>query len=498
MMETLNYILKQFTDVRVLLLGDIMLDKYIHGSIKRISPEAPVPILQHNKEEMMLGGVGNVFRNLIALSSRQHSLLSVAGKDGSRILLENLLANTAKYHLFTDPGRKTTQKVRLIAQGQQIVRYDEESTMPLTIDLQDEILEKYGEELKHHDILVLSDYDKGFFSKEFTLRIIQLAKKADALVIVDPKSRDFSVYAGADFVKPNRKELSEASGLPVQTIDEVVKAARFLCDRHKINNIIVTLGEEGMLYVPSSGCGDNIIHSKIKHTPEIFDVSGAGDTVLAVLALALGCKIQITQALDIANAAAQIVIGKSGTAIVSPKEILCYYTHNYNQRMPNDDPFDKIVDLHKAREIVRIWKNKDEIVCFTNGCFDLLHFGHISSFLQAKKYGDRLIVALNSDISVKKNKGEHRPIQDEKTRAALLAVLQCVDMVIMFDDDTALRLVQELHPDVITKEGYSMESWPEARFVQTYGGNVVFLEKEIGYSTSVLIEKMAECEAYAI
>ena len=492
MMEELNHVLRQFADVRVLLLGDIMLDKYIYGTIKRISPEAPVPVLQHNKEKMMLGGAGNVFRNLIALSGKQHVLLSVAGEDVNQIQLKKLLANTAQHYLFTEPGRKTTLKVRLIAQSQQVIRYDEESIIPLNANLQDEILKKYREELGNFDIVIISDYNKGFFSKDFTQKIISLAREAGKPVIVDPKGRDFSAYEGADFVKPNRQELSEASGLPVQTIDDAAAAARFLCGKYSFNNVIVTLSEEGMLCITGPVCGDNVIHSKISHTPEIFDVSGAGDTALAVLALALGCGVPIMQAMDIANLAAQVVIGKAGTAIVLPKEIISYYIYTSNKEISNNDPLEKIAALPKAKEIVQAWKNKGEVVCFTNGCFDLLHYGHISSFLQAKKHGDRLIVALNSDASVKKIKGDQRPIQDEKTRAALLAVLQCVDLVIIFEDDTALYLVQELRPDVIAKEGYSLENWPEARFVQSYGGNAVILKNENGYSTSGLVEKIAK------
>ena len=488
MTNPINHVLNKFADVRIMLLGDIMLDKYVYGNINRISPEAPIPVLRHLKEKNMLGGAGNVFCNLIALSGKQHVLFSVAGDDEYRIHLENLLINTAKYHLYTEADRKTTVKQRLIAQRQQMIRYDIETASPIGKNLQNEILSDYAKELEFVDAVILSDYNKGFFNKDFTQEIICLAKKAGKMILVDPKSRDFSFYAGADFVKPNRNELTEAAGEPVQTIDEITAASRSLCQKHSIGNIIVTLSEEGMLYVP--GNGGRAVHIKPQYTPEIFDVSGAGDTAFAVLALSLASGAEIETALHTANTAAQIAISKAGTATVSPEEII-RYVHSRAPETSGDNMLSKIVSLPEAKKIVREWKNNGETVCFTNGCFDLLHYGHISSFLQTKKHGDKLIVALNSDISVKRNKGEHRPIQDEKTRASLLAVLQCVDLVIIFDDDTALRLVDELRPDVLAKEGYPLEKWQEARYAQSYGCKIVFLKREEGYSTTKLTDKIA-------
>jgi D-beta-D-heptose 7-phosphate kinase/D-beta-D-heptose 1-phosphate adenosyltransferase len=245
-----------------------------------------------------------------------------------------------------------------------------------------------------------------------------------------------------------------------------------------------------MLYVPKRG---ETIHAKVEHTPEVYDVSGAGDTALAALALSFVRGVQVPQAMYIANTAAQIAISKSGTSTVSPEEI-SHYLHNRAIENSDDNLPNKIVPLSRAKEFTRVWKNNGETICFTNGCFDLLHYGHISSFLQAKKHGDRLIVALNSGKSVKKIKGVSRPIQDDKSRAALLAVMQCVDLVIIFDEDNAVRLVRELRPDVIAKEGYSLEKWPEACFVQSYGGKAVYLKREEGYSTSALAGKIAKLQ----
>ena len=489
MLNLIGNALDKFTGVRALLLGDIMLDKYVYGTISHISPEAPVSVLLHQEEKNMLGGAGNVFHNLIALSGKQHILFSVAGEDEYRNHLESLLNNSAKYHLYTEAERKTTVKLRLIAQRQQMIRYDIETTSPIDKKLQEKILSDYRKELEFIDVILLSDYNKGFFSKDFTQEMIYLAKKAGKLILVDPKGRDFSVYAGADFVKPNRSELMEAADQPVQTIDEITAASRSLCQKYSIGNIIVTLGEEGMLYV--SGCGDKAIHVRPQYIPEIFDVSGAGDTVLAVLALSLASGTDVTTALHTANIAAQIAISKAGTAAVSPEEIM-HYVHSISPEISDDNMFAKIVSLPQAKKLVQVWKNQGETVCFTNGCFDLLHYGHISSFLQAREHGDRLIVALNSDASVRKNKGPSRPIQDEKTRSALLAVLSCVDLVIVFNDTDALHLVRELNPDVIAKEGYSLEEWPEARFAQSYGGKAVFLKREDSYSTSKLVNKIAK------
>jgi D-beta-D-heptose 7-phosphate kinase/D-beta-D-heptose 1-phosphate adenosyltransferase len=484
-----EHILSKFSGVRILLLGDVMLDKYVYGTIERISPEAPVPVLLHQEEKNMLGGAGNVFCNLIALGGKRHILFTVAGKDEGQTHLKKLLADTAKYHLYTGQERETTLKLRMIAQDQQIIRHDMETVAPLSPAIRQEILSDYGKHLESADAVVLSDYNKGFFGGGFAQKIISMARKAGKMVLVDPKSRDFSVYSGADFVKPNRKELSEAAGqYSIQTLDGLIDAARSLCSKYSIGNIIVTLGRDGMLYVPRRG---KAIPSKIEHTLDVFDVSGAGDTVLAVLALSFASGLQAPLAMHIANTAAQISVSKSGTATVSPEEIL-HYLHSSEPETSGGSSLDKIVPLSRAKEIARTWKNNGETVCFTNGCFDLLHYGHISSFLQTREHGDRLIVALNSDKSVKKIKGPSRPIQDEKTRAALLSGLRCVDLVVVFDDDNALRLVREIRPDVIAKEGYSLEKWAEARFVQSYGGKAVSLKREKGYSTSALVDKIAK------
>jgi D-beta-D-heptose 7-phosphate kinase/D-beta-D-heptose 1-phosphate adenosyltransferase len=494
MVNTINQILSNFSGVRVLLLGDIMLDKYIYGSVARISPEAPVPVLLYKEEKNMLGGVGNVFRNLITLSGKKHILFTAAGKDERQIMLKKMLANTAKYHLYIEPERKTTMKLRMVVQEQQIVRCDEESVVPLSLNTRKEIMNDYMKQLESADIVVLSDYNKGFFGAGFAQEIIKAAKKAGKIVLVDPKNRDYSIYTGVDYIKPNRHELLETVGQPyIQTIDEMIDAARSLCKKYDIGNVIVTLGYDGILYVPGHG---KAIHAKIEHTPEIYDVSGAGDTVLAALALSFASGVQISMSLRIANTAAQIAIGKSGTATVLPEEIY-HYLHTHALENSDDNLLNKIVNLTRAKELVKVWRSNEETICFTNGCFDLLHYGHISSFLQIKKHGDRLIVALNSDKSIKKIKGLQRPIQDEKTRAALLAVMQCVDLVIIFDEDTALHLVREIRPDVIAKEGYPLIEWPEAGFVQSYGGRIVYLTREKGYSTSALIGKLTKFKEQA-
>jgi len=493
MINSINSILNKFLNVRVLLLGDIMLDKYVYGDIDRISPEAPIPVLHHIEEKNMLGGAGNVFRNLISLSGKNHVLISVTGKDDYHIQIKNLLEDTGKYHLFIDEERDTTLKMRLIAQKQQTIRYDKETIKPLNSNLYNKIFDVYIDELKSCDIVVLSDYGKGFFSNDFIKSIIKAAKEAGKKVIIDPKNRDYSCYSGADYIKPNKKELSESSGENLKTTEDIIKAAKNICKKYSIDNIIVTLGENGMIHVPAEG---DHLHSKLDHSPEVFDLSGAGDTALSVLALSLASGINISQSMYTANAASQIVIGKSGTATATPEEILHFF-HRQNIEESPENLFNKIVTLPNAKKIIQVWRNEGDTICFTNGCFDLLHYGHISSFLQAKKHADRLIAAVNSDSSVRKNKGPSRPIQDEKTRASLLAVLQCIDLVIIFDDETAMPLVEELHPDVIAKEGYSIENWAEARYVQSYGGEVVFLKREEGYSTSSLAVKLNMLKAAA-
>jgi len=484
MKESLSDVFGKFAKARCLLMGDVMLDRYLYGSVRRISPEAPVPVLDHKDEKLMLGGAGNVFRNLIAMGGDRHVLMSVTGNDRDSIQIKDLLDDAQGCYLYTEQGRRTTVKTRLISKSQQIVRYDEESTEPLGAQLRERVLADMRGELAHADIVVLSDYGKGFFGGGFMQEIIRLCKSARKPIIIDPKCADYSVYGGADFVKPNRKELSEAAGRPLRAMGDIVGAARALCRENSIGAMIVTLSKEGMVYVP--GCGGDAIHSGIKEAPTVFDVSGAGDTALSVLALSIAAGIHMPDALDIANAAAQVVVAKAGTAAARPEDISTYMCGRDAAA-----PLEKQASPFRAREIVQAWRGRGERVCFTNGCFDLLHYGHISSLMQARELGDRLIVALNSDESVRRNKGAHRPIQGEKTRAAVLSALGCVDLVVVFDDDTALPLVRDLRPDVIAKEGYSLDEWPEARLVREYGGSVAFLKREEGYSTSALIEGIA-------
>ena len=346
--------------------------------------------------------------------------------------------------------------------------------------------------IKNVDVVVLSDYNKGLLTPITTQMIINICHKFNKPVIVDPKGSDYSKYIGATIVKPNLKEFSEATGKKYNPQDKgflaaVKNNAQELFEKFKIKNLLVTLSEYGMMFVPSDKNEDCLqIPTEAK---EVFDVSGAGDTSLATLGAAIGSGIPIKDAMKLANLASGIVVGKLGTATVSSEELKAALS----QKEGADATWKqkrKIITLNQAEEIVKRLRDEGKTIGFTNGCFDCCHLGHLNSFMQAKRLCDVLIVAMNSDSSVKRYKGENRPIQDEKTRSMLLASLEFIDYVIVFEEDSPLHIVEKLKPDIVAKEGYTLENWPEGRLAQSYGGKAVILKRIEGYSTSNLVQKM--------
>ncbi len=479
-----SHLIETFSTLRILCVGDVMLDQFIRGTISRISPEAPVPVLHIKDETAVLGGAGNVVRNLEALGSNV-TFISVIGKDGNGSQIQNLLKAYSKVeaHLLIDKTRVTTTKTRFIAANQQILRTDFEQTQILSSDLETDLLNLFRSQVKTHDLVILSDYAKGIFSPQGLTNLIQEARLHEKPVLVDPKGIDFTRYKGATLLTPNRQELAQATLDPLKTQEGLVSVAEKILKDTNIEAMIVTRGPEGMTLVTAAG--------EVEHLPtqalEVFDVSGAGDTVIATLAASLASGASLSTAMRLANVAAGLVVAKVGTAVVPPDELI---TALHHQNVEAHEQ--KIVSWQKAQDQVQKWKRRGNRIVFTNGCFDLLHPGHVSLLNKAKKAGDRLIVGLNSDSSVQRLKGPSRPIQQEASRAFVLSSLECVDLVVLFEEDTPVDLIKTLKPDVHVKGGdYTIDQLIEAPVIQSYGGEILLIDLVEGQSTTGMVSRMA-------
>jgi len=470
--------------VNVLVVGDVMLDRYMYGIISRISPEAPVPVLKSGQTKSTLGGAGNVALNLLALGSNV-SFVSVVGNDAEAREINDILSNIegVKPNLLVEPQRKTTVKTRFMADRQQVLRVDAETTHCLEKHSREMALKAIREFMPGCGIVVLSDYGKGFLSPDILRDIIEIGRESGKPVVVDPKGTDYALYRGASILTPNLQEISEATRLPVNGDDEIATAAKKLIDSCKIDAILVTRSQEGMSLIQSSG---EVTHLKAE-AKEVFDVSGAGDTVVAVVASAFGSGASLSEAAELANIAAGIVVGKVGTAVTHSKDLIQALHH---QELSSTEA--KILDVDTAMDRTELWRCKGYKVGFANGFFDLLHPGHLSLLTQAKETCDRLIVGLNGDISVRRIKGES-PVQHETARSAILASLEVVDIVVIFQDDTPVRLLNILKPDVLIKgANYKPEEVVGADLVKNYGGEIVLADITDIYSTNSTIAQMTK------
>lgn len=475
-----------FKNVRALVIGDIMLDRYEYGEVKKISPEAPVPIFNPTKEKYALGGVGNVAANLASLGCQVRVIARIGSDTDGKViekLAKNISITTNFYH---QPGWPTTVKTRLIANNNHLLRIDNEQLTPLSKQIKNSISAAFAKHLHDADVIILSDYAKGMLTASTCHDITIRCAKQHKIVIVDPKGSDYEKYTGAFLIKPNLKELSLATNTVFDTkspafFKDVTRAARKLAKKLKITGMLVTLSELGMIYVPTDKRSSPI------HLPtqakEVFDVSGAGDTAIAVLGATLGAGFSIHDAMEISNLASGIVVSKLGTATINFNELISASTIASPRKR-------KIISTASLTRLSQDLKSQGKRIGFTNGCFDCCHLGHLHSLQEAKALCDILIVGVNSDKWIRINKGENRPIQDQRTRTELLANLECVDYVVVFESKTALPLVRKLQPDIIAKEGYTIENWPEGRFVETHGGKAITLNRIKGYSTSSLAEKM--------
>lgn len=467
---------------KVLVVGDLMLDVYLWGKTERISPEAPVPVVEVHKESVVLGGAGNVISNLISLGASV-SVASVIGNDESggelAAMLKNAGVDTAA--LIRQNDRKTSRKTRLMATHQQVVRFDRESKEPIDHKSAEAVLKAALGALEKADICLLSDYGKGVLTGDLTRKLIAGAKKLNKPVLVDPKGRDYSKYSGATLVTPNRKEASEAVDRPLPTLEAVEAAGRELREKLNLTYAMITLSEAGMMVV-----GDKTTHIAAR-AQEVFDVTGAGDTVLAAMGVALASGLEIEEAAHFANTAAAVVVGKLGSATVTLDEIV-----EYDQSLHLQESGEKLIALQSAAAKAEKLRKAGKKIVFTNGCFDLLHRGHVEYLKASRREGDALFVGLNSDASVRKLKGESRPIVTEADRAYLLGSLGFVDYVIIFDDDTPLELVKAIRPDVLTK---GADYAGKTVVGSDYAGRVVLVDLIEGRSTTNTVARIHQQKA---
>lgn len=490
----LSSIVKAYNNVRVLCIGDVMLDHFIYGKVERISPEAPVPVFNYCDKKTMLGGVGNVVANLHTLGCNT-SIICFIGEDNAGLQIRRKLDIVCENALCIEvKGFPTIEKTRIIAGNNHLLRIDNERYFDDIAKLNIVLESELNTYIRQADIVLLSDYAKGMLSPKRCQHIIKVCIEAKKPVIIDPKGTNYQKYTGATVVKPNLKEFNQATGMEASPdhpnfFDQIREGACNLFNKFSIENLLVTLSEYGMVFISSKN-PDELFHIPTE-AREVFDVSGAGDTSLATFGASIAAGSNIQDAMKLANIASGIAVGKVGTSCVSSQELL----NELSRRRTTGTCLgwkqkSKIISVDEAANIAVQLHIQKRIVGFTNGCFDLLHMGHLHSLIQAKGECDVLMVGLNSDTSIKRLKGNDRPIQDEKTRALLVASLEFVDYVIMFDDDTALQIVDAVHPDIILKEGYTMDNWPEAKLVESYGGKSVILHRLKNYSTTNIISKI--------
>ncbi|MGB8768333.1 MAG: bifunctional D-glycero-beta-D-manno-heptose-7-phosphate kinase/D-glycero-beta-D-manno-heptose 1-phosphate adenylyltransferase HldE [Candidatus Korobacteraceae bacterium] len=465
---------------RILVIGDVMLDKYIWGDVERISPEAPVPVVRATWQNERPGGAANVAMNLAGLGACV-TVTGFAGGDEEQERLESMLAEAGIEPALTEvAGVPTTTKLRVFSGNQQMMRLDTEVAPSPSDCAYSTLLKTVSKALPNADAVVLSDYAKGVLTESVCRTIIDEANNLEVPVLVDPKQRSFSRYRGATTICPNLKELSAVTGEPVADIDRLLAAGQAQLDLLDMEFMVVTMGAKGIAVL----CKDSRLHAPAV-ARQVYDVSGAGDTVIAVLALAMACDVEIEAAVQLANLAAGIVVNKVGTVPIQREELLGALSQERALHMD-----EKVLPLERLLSRLAMWRSAGDRVVFTNGCFDILHIGHITLLERARRKGDRLIVAVNSDASVRRLKGRSRPIAAESERARILAALSAVDAVVVFNESTPLKLIEEIRPDVLVKGGdYREEAVVGAHEVRAWGGRVELIPLVEGISTTRLIAK---------
>jgi D-beta-D-heptose 7-phosphate kinase/D-beta-D-heptose 1-phosphate adenosyltransferase len=486
-LSALQHLLGLAPGRRVVCVGDVMVDRFVYGEVSRISPEAPIPVLKRTRETVMLGAAGNVARNVAALGGTV-ALVGLIGGDAEGHEAMRLVGEEhgIEGYLVTDPGRPTTLKTRYVSGQQQLLRVDLEESRPVEGDGEQRLVRTVRDAVDGAGVILLSDYGKGVVTDALIAACLEAAKTSGAKVVVDSKARSFARYGAVDLIKPNALELAHATDLPTGTDAEVEAALARALELWDAKGVLVTRAAKGISLA--------LRGAPVRHFPtvsrEVFDVSGAGDTTIAALGLALAAEASLDEAIAFAQLAAGVAVSKVGTATVSPEELIeaAITAH----LAPAEA---KIATMQRMVDEVARWRAKGLRVGFTNGCFDILHKGHVAYLGQARAWCDRLIVGLNSDASVRALKGEGRPVNDLESRALVLAGLGSVDLVAPFEEDTPLKLIEAARPDVLIKGAdYTEDQVVGAKEVRSWGGEVKLAEIVEGYSTTAAIRRMSRKE----
>lgn len=480
----LERFLLRLPTLRTVVIGDLMLDEYLWGKTDRISPEAPVAIVDVTRDDLRLGGAGNVINNLATLGC-QVTVLGVVGDDpdGKRLADRLSLMGISSSGIIFEPGRRTTRKTRILAGHQQVLRIDRELRSSISSASEEQLLSSACTALDNCDLLLISDYLKGVLTDRLTSALIAMANQKRVPVVVDPKGENYRKYRGATLLTPNRKEAQLATGIEISDSTSLEAAGKALCASLALNALLITRSEEGM----------SVFYPDGRHVPlptvarEVFDVSGAGDTVLALIGSGIAAGLEVVQAAQIANIGAGIVVAKLGTSTVNADELL------RAAMSQGDEPQNKIHDRVILSRLLAAEREQGRKIVFTNGCFDLLHVGHVKYLQQARKLGDLLVLGLNTDASIQRLKGPKRPLIAEEERAHILAALACIDYVVLFDEATPYELIELLRPDILVKGGdYTLDGVVGRDLVEGWGGRVELINFVDGKSTTSTIEKIIE------
>jgi D-beta-D-heptose 7-phosphate kinase/D-beta-D-heptose 1-phosphate adenosyltransferase len=478
-------IMARYDGVRVAVLGDVMLDRYVFGETSRLAPEAPVPVLRATVEEVTLGGAGNTAYTLAELGGTAE-LVGVLGQDSAGDKFVSIADRQPRIRLklLRSPECGTIVKTRFIAGTQQLLRVDVEDTKLIPDRILRSLVKSVRDALKRSDVLILSDHANGVITDAVITETIDTARCLGVPVIVDPKSRNFQRYAGATILAPSAKEAEEATGIECGSDAGAEDAARVISETVGCPHVLVTRGADG-LTVLSVRQGERFVEHHPSAACDVINVSGAGDTVVAALALTIGSGASFEIGVQIANVAAGISVGSINFGPECRRRL-----EQALGTVTSSQTDHKFANLEKAADIARTWQREGKRVVFTNGCFDLIHPGHVRLLQKAKAEGDRLIVALNSDASVRRLKGKGRPIQDQIARSVVMSCVDAVDLVIVFDDDTPMDAITAILPDVIVKGAdYAIDQVVGAQFVKSYRGRVTLIPLEEGYSTTQTIQR---------
>jgi D-beta-D-heptose 7-phosphate kinase / D-beta-D-heptose 1-phosphate adenosyltransferase len=469
---------------KILIVGDLILDEYIWGGVHRISPEAPVPILETRSENLALGGAANVANNLVGLGCEVH-LCGAIGQDekGDKLLQTIHDRSIQTEGIFRFVHRPTTSKMRIIAHNQQILRVDKEDNRPITEETEKKLIQYINQIIPGMDGIICSDYHKGILTEKVIKAIMHRAQKYQKSVIVDPKSSDFSLYKGATVITPNLREVDRSVPIKINDKEDLGRSAEYLLNLTKAQAILITQGKDGMSLFQNKEEPVSIPTV----AKEVFDVTGAGDTVISVFSMAVFVGFDYKEAAWLSNMAASVVVGKVGTAVVTLEEINEFLQEEMLRTSHT------VLKLEELKKIISMAKSTDKKIVFTNGCFDIIHGGHIEFLQKAKTMGDILVVGLNTDQSVKKLKGKNRPIKNEIERANILSALKYIDYITLFSETTPEKLIQEIKPDILVKgNDYKLDEVVGREIVEGYGAKVELIPIVQGYSTTQTLEEIME------